>query len=553
MTVLAQMKVVQLREELGKRGLSKKGLKQELVDRLTESIGAPELKPASPAKPVKRSVAHSGPSEYDKNDRHHPNEITWFAAITTYLGYAILIIFGHIRDFFGKLTGSTRYGVTLPPKGYAPLLKGWENFYTRRLYHRIQDCWNRVVCSSPGATIDILERKSADGNKTLCTTGKTCDGFLNLGSYNYLGFADDWQNTCAKDVVGCLDNYAVNVSSAPMDLGTTDLHRELEKVVAEFTGKPAALVFNMGYGTNASTVPAIMGKGSLIISDSLNHTSIVTGARASGAKVKVFRHNDIGHLDKILRDSVVQGQPRTHRPWTKILVMVEGIYSMEGEICNLRGVVDVAKKYKAYTYVDEAHSIGALGKTGRGICEYCGVDPSEIDIMMGTFTKSFGAMGGYIASSEDVVNHIRVNASGSVYANNMSPVVVQQVLTSLKIITGQDGTNRGAQKLKAIRDNANFFRQSLLDLGLECYGDWDSPIIPVMLYNPAKIAAFSRECWERKLAVVVVGFPAAPLVLSRARFCISAGHDMKDLKDALKKIEEVADLLKLRYRKSAFG
>jgi len=259
------------------------------------------------------------------------------------------------------------------------------------------------------------------------------------------------------------------------------------------------------------------------------------------------------HLEKVLKEAIVQGQPRTHRPWTKIMVMVEGIYSMEGEICNLRGVVDVAKRYKAYTYVDEAHSIGALGKTGRGVCEYCGVDPSEIDILMGTFTKSFGAMGGYIASSEEVINHLRINASGSMYANNMSPVIVQQVLTALKIITGKDGTNLGAKKLKDIRDNANFFRRGLLDLGLECYGDWDSPIIPVMLYNPAKIAAFSRECWKRKLAVVVVGFPATPLVLSRARFCISAGHKMEDLKEALVKIEEVADLLKLRYRKSAFG
>ena len=120
---------------------------------------------------------------------------------------------------------------------------------------------------------------------------------------------------------------------------------------------------------------------------------------------------------------------------------------------------------------------------------------------MGTFTKSFGAMGGYIASSEDVISHIRTNASGSMYANSMSPVIVQQVLTALHVITGEDGTDLGARKLKAIRENSNFFRKGLLDMGLECYGDWDSPIIPVMLYNPPKIAAFSRECWKRKVCV----------------------------------------------------
>jgi len=296
-----------------------------------------------------------------------------------------------------------------------------------------------------------------------------------------------------------------------------------------------------------------MSKGSLIVSDSLNHTSIVNGARASGAKVMVFKHNDMQHLDSVLRNAIVQGQPRTHRPWTKILVMVEGIYSMEGEICNLRGVVDVAKKYKAFTYVDEAHSIGALGKTGRGVCEYCNVDPSEIDIMMGTFTKSFGAMGGYIASSPEVVHHLRTHAHASKLGNSMSPIVVQQCLTALRIISGEDGTDLGQKKLKAIRDNSNFFRQGIKDMGLECYGDWDSPIIPVMLYNPAKIAAFSRECFSRKMAVVVVGFPATPLMLSRARFCISAGHSRKDLEDALVQISEIADLMRLRYRRSAFG
>jgi serine palmitoyltransferase len=135
----------------------------------------------------------------------------------------------------------------------------------------------------------------------------------------------------------------------------------------------------------------------------------------------------------------------------------------------------------------------------------------------------------------------------------MSPTVCQQILTALDVISGADGTNLGETKLNDIRSNANFFRQGLIDLGLEVYGDFDSPIIPVMLYNPTKIAAFSRECYKRKLAVVVVGFPATPLVLSRARFCISAGHKKADLEKALVQIEEVADVLKLRYRNSAMG
>jgi serine palmitoyltransferase len=134
----------------------------------------------------------------------------------------------------------------------------------------------------------------------------------------------------------------------------------------------------MGYGTNTSTISALVGPGCLLVSDSLNHTSIVNGARVSPALIRVFRNNDANHLEEVLREAIVNGQPRHHRAWKKIVVMVEGIYSMEGVICNLKEIVRVCKKYKAYIYVDEAHSIGALGKTGRGVCEFAGVDPADI-------------------------------------------------------------------------------------------------------------------------------------------------------------------------------
>merc|ERR1711871_1125761 len=272
-----------------------------------------------------------------------------------------------------------------------------------------------------------------------------------------------------------------------------------------------------------------------------------------GAKISVFLHNDVKHLESTLRRAIVDGQPGTGRAWRKVLVMVEGIYSMEGEICNLKGVAKVTKKYGAYLYVDEAHSIGALGDTGRGVCEYCGVVPADVDIMMGTFTKSFGAMGGYIAGSPEFVEHLRAESNGSLYSNAMSPTVCQQIITALNVISGADGTDLGQRKLRAIRDNSNYFRQGLLDLGLEVFGDWNSPIMPIMLYNPAKIAAFSRECFKRGLAVVVVGFPATSGVLSRVRFCISAGHSREDLLDAVKKINEVSQLLCIKYEKSFIG
>ncbi len=555
---------------------------------------------------------------------HH--EITIFAAITTYLGYVVLIVTGHIRDVCANIFRKGRYFRSNRMDGtsssqhntpghfpsddftkYAPLLKSWENFYTRRLYHRIQDCFNRPIASRPSAIISVLERVSFDGNKTMSVLGtlsnlddekialsyrmgkhydETSDGrvvrrCLNIGSYNYLGFADDWDVTCRQDVVGSLATLPSSVGSSRSEFGTTSLHRRVENIVASFVGKEDAIVLNMGFNTNATIIPTLTARGDLIVSDELNHTSIVNGARASGAAIRTFRHNDATNLELILREAIVYGQPRTRRPWNRILVVVEGIYSMEGEYCNLRSVVTVCKKYGAYVYLDEAHSIGAMGPTGRGCCEYTGVDPADVDILMGTFTKSFGGMGGYVAADRRIIAELRQDCAGSTYHNSLSPVVCQQIISSFqvryiglygfiaagqhapshvrtkttfpKVIMGKDGTQIGNQKLNALRDNSNYFRMRLTDMGLHVLGNYDSPIMPVMLYNPTKIAAFSRECLKRGLAVVVVGFPAVPILMSRARFCISAGHTREELDKALKELDEVADLLKLRYARSTFG
>jgi serine palmitoyltransferase len=365
---------------------------------------------------LEQSTLHHNQGQCKTNDHI---ELPLFAAYTTYLGYVVLIVCGHVRDLLAKVFGQGRYIRKKTPfpsdnfTGYAPLLKSWESFYTRRLYHRIQDCFNRPIASYPGANIQVLERVSDDGNKTMMLLGTLADldskclrkkyvngrsfvevsdgriarSCLNLGSYNYLGFADDWKDTCQQEVLGSLQDFPVSSSSCRNEFGTTKLHREVEESLARFLGKDDAMVLNMGFNTNSTTIPALMGRGDLLISDELNHTSIVNGARASGAAIRIFRHNNTYHLEEILREAIVMGRPRTRRPWNKIMVIVEGIYSMEGEYCDLANVVKVCKKYGAYIYLDEAHSIGAMGPTGRGCAEYCGVDTSDIDIMMGTFTK----------------------------------------------------------------------------------------------------------------------------------------------------------------------
>ncbi|GJS49252.1 long chain base biosynthesis protein 2a [Tanacetum coccineum] len=457
--------------------------------------------------------------------------------------------FWALREVISEAVDGGNYsnvqGYDLLYMGYAPICLGLEDFYIRRLYHRVQDCFQRPISSPPDAWFDVMERVSNDNNKTLKRTQKV-SRCLNLGSYNYLGFAapDEY---CTPRVIQSLEKYFASTCGSRVEGGTTALHAELEEAVAKFVGKPAALVTGMGYVTNSAILPVLIGKGGLIISDSLNHNSIVNGARGSGATVGVFQHNTPCHLEKVLREYIAAGQPRKNRPWKKTIVVIEGIYSMEGEFCKLPEIISICKKYKAYVYMDEAHSIGAVGKSGRGVCELLGVDTADVDIMMGTFSKSFGSCGGYIAGSKELIQYLKHTCPAHLYGTSISPPAAQQIISSIKVILGEDGSSRGAQKLAKVRENSNYFRSELKKLGFEVLGDDDSPVMPIMLYNVAKLPAFSRECLKWNLAVVTVGFPATPLLLGRARICISAAHTRDDMMKALEVISRVGDMVGIKY------
>ncbi|EGD81712.1 serine palmitoyltransferase [Salpingoeca rosetta] len=334
----------------------------------------------------------------------------FWVAVMTYLGYAVLFLYGRLRDFMRNhnFEQSKTAKEMSKMKSFPPLYRDFEAFYTRNLYRRIRDCWNRPICSTPGSTFTLVERESKDHGWTFQPTGEK-KSYINLGSYNYLGFAEN-KGPCADATIDAIKKYGVTYSSPRAELGTSTIHKELEDCVARFIGKEDAMVFGMGFATNSTNMPVLVGKGCLLISDELNHASLVLGARLTGAKIKVFRHNDMEHLESILRTSIIEGQPRTHRPWRKILIVVEGVYSMEGSLVNLPEVIRLKKKYGAYVYLDEAHSIGALGPTGRGVVEHFGCDVNDIDIMMGTFTKSFGGAGGYIAADKVIIDRIRAHS-----------------------------------------------------------------------------------------------------------------------------------------------
>lgn len=389
------------------------------------------------------------------------------------------------------------------------------------------------------------ERDSLHADFRLTGANRKC---LNLGSYNYLGFAaaDEY---CTPRVVSSVRKCGWTTCSSRLDGGTSEVHEELEELVARYLHKPAALCWGMGFATNTTVLPSLVGKGCLVVSDQLNHRSIVSGVKLSGAKVKVFIHNDMAHLEKILSSAIVQGQPRTGRPWKKILIVVEGIYSMEGEFAVLDKIVELKKKYYCYLYLDEAHSIGAMGKTGRGLCEHMGVAYEDVDVMMGTFTKSFGSCGGYIASSKEVIEYLRNSSPGFSYATSLSMPAAQQIISSMKVISGEDGTDRGSRKIVQLKSNANFLRKKLKAAGCAVLGSEDSPVVPIMIFQPAKISAISRECFKHGVAIVVVGFPATPLLLARARLCISAAHTKEDLEYACDVLAEACQKCDMRYNK----
>ncbi|ESN98913.1 hypothetical protein HELRODRAFT_66644 [Helobdella robusta] len=487
-----------------------------------------------------------GESKEDVESLESFEETPLIIAILTYLGYGILIVFGHIGDFLRKW--NVFYNPLVTEKvesGFVPLYQSFESFYTRNLYRRIRDCWNRPISSVPGATFEIIDRKTSDRGWTFHFTGTTTKA-LNMGSYNYLGFAEN-KGRCADESQQATELYGPSTCSTRHELGNLSLHKELESLVAEFIGVESAIAFGMGFATNSMNIPTLVGKGCLILSDELNHSSLILGARLSGAVIKTFKHNNMEDLEEKLKNYIIDGQPHTHRPWKKILIIVEGVYSMEGSIVKLPEVIRLKKKYKAYLYLDEAHSIGALGPRGRGVVDYWGCDPKNVDIMMGTFTKSFGSAGGYIGGSKKLIDFIRLKSHSACYASSMSPPVAQQIISSMKVIMGVNDPAEGKKRLGQLAWNSRYFRRRLQEMGFIIYGNIDSPVVPLLLFCPAKIAAFSRECLKRGLATVVVGFPATPIIESRARFCLSGAHTKEMIDTALEIIDDVGSLLSLKY------
>eukprot|EP00767_Chilomastix_cuspidata_P005222 gnl/Chilomastix_cuspidata/5422.p1 GENE.gnl/Chilomastix_cuspidata/5422~~gnl/Chilomastix_cuspidata/5422.p1 ORF type:complete len:489 (+),score=197.07 gnl/Chilomastix_cuspidata/5422:285-1751(+) len=409
----------------------------------------------------------------------------------------------------------------------------WQTYF----YRRIKDCWHRPIGSNPGCWIDVLERSRRTGSYTV--NPHDTIRALNFGSYNYLGFAAPGGRCLERDAAA-IDRLGASAGSTRSRVGCCDVHVELERCVAEFVGKEDCFCFAMGFATNSTGIPTLIAPGSLILSDSLNHTSIVTGCRTSGARIVPFRHGDLADLDRKLAYHLVERARSGAAPYASVVIIVEGIYSMEGDITPLPGLVALKRRYKAFLYVDEAHSVGALGRSGRGVCEHCGVDPADVDVLMGTFTKSFASIGGYIAGSARVIAKVRAASAAAERGMMMPPAAAEQIVAAMDQLRGE-----GTWRLRRLAENTARFRDALKKEGFIILGNKASPVVPLMVFQPVKMSFLSRELLKRHIAIVTVGFPAVPILENRIRFCLSSSHTTEDIDFLVRHLKQLGSVLQL--------
>jgi len=470
-------------------------------------------------------------------------------ALMIKLGIVILYFIGYLRDFL-RYIGLERSNdaIEIDREGYPTLYQSFENFYGRNFFRRLRDGWNNPIKSVPGEMIDIMDRYTEDHNLTFKYTG-TSTRAINMGSYNYLGMAENI-GPRIDAVQREIEQFGSSTLSSRAEFGTTSTLLELERKMAKYLGAEACLVVGMGFATNSNNIPAITGgKGTLILSDELNHASLIVGCKISGATCRVFKHNDTIDLERKLRRELIKGQPTSDgsfKPWKKAIIIVEGIFSMEGTIVNLPEVIRIKKKYKSYLYLDEAHSIGALDK---GVTFYYNCNPQDVDILMGTFTKSFGAAGGYIAGSKQLIDYLKVKSHSSCYATTMAPPVARQIIGVIDSIIGNENPsqNEGLQRIATLKENTRYFRTKLRERGFAVIGSDDSPVVPIMVYSATIVVEIIRSALKQKVAIVGAGFPATPILEARVRFCISSAHTREMLDQVVDVIDEIGTRLHVKF------
>jgi 8-amino-7-oxononanoate synthase len=346
--------------------------------------------------------------------------------------------------------------------------------------------------------------------------------YVNFASYNYLGLSGDADVTAAA--VAAMNRYGTSVSASRLVSGEKPLHGELEREIAQFLGCEDAVVFVSGHATNVSVIGHMFGPQDLVIHDSLAHDSILTGIKLSGAKRHAFAHNDPDSLDQLLR--------RTRHTARRVLIAVEAVYSMDGDISPLERIIEIKRRHNALLLVDEAHSLGVLGQTGRGIGEYSGIDRRDVEFWMGTLSKSLASCGGYIAGSKELVNFLKHSNPGFVYSVGMSPANAAAALAALRKL------QTSPHLVATLRERSRLFLDLCRERGINTGSSEGTPIIPCIVGSSFESVRLSRAMSARGINVQPILHPAVEEHMTRLRFFLTARHTEQQIRSATAALAE---------------
>ncbi|HEX5712422.1 MAG TPA: aminotransferase class I/II-fold pyridoxal phosphate-dependent enzyme [Solirubrobacterales bacterium] len=352
-----------------------------------------------------------------------------------------------------------------------------------------------------------------------------------LGSNNYLGLTGD--ERVKEGARQALEQYGTGVTGSRLLNGTTPLHLDLERELAEWMQTEDAIVFTTGYQSNVGCIGTILGPGDTVICDSGDHASILDGCRLSGAKLRPFRHNRMDKLEKMLQRAATDGGG--------VLVIVDGVFSMEGDVCDLPRIVELCKEYGARLMVDEAHGAGVLGARGAGACELFGLE-DQVDLRMGTFSKSLASCGGFIAGPADVIEYLRISSRSFVFSASAVPAAVGAALAALRVIRAD-----GPQLFERLLDNAEYLREGLRHLGLKVIEPGTlpdgtvatTPVVPVMVGDDWQAVLLWKALFDNGVYTNVAIHPAVPPGGALLRTSLMATHEREHLDGALGTIARV--------------
>lgn len=350
---------------------------------------------------------------------------------------------------------------------------------------------------------------------------------INLSSNNYLGLTT--HPKLKQKALAAIEKYGVGSGAVRTIAGTMTLHLALEEKIAQFKQVEAAVVFQSGFTANAGTVQAILGREDVIISDELNHASIIDGCRLSRAEIKVFPHKDVEACEKILREL-------QSRPGRKLLI-TDGVFSMDGDIAPLPALVKLAEKYGCIMMIDDAHASGVLGRNGRGTVDHYGLH-GRVDIQVGTLSKAIGALGGYVCSTRDTIEFLYHRARPFLFSTSHPPSVAATCIAAFEVLEEEP------ERIEKLWSNTRFFKAGLKKLGFNT-GMSETPITPVIVGDAALAHEFSRELFAAGVFAQSVGFPTVPVGKARIRTIVTATHTETELSRALEVLETVGKKLRI--------